>query len=336
MPGLKRVYHIVRPALSIIPVGSFVIGTVMSFFDPFSWSLVRHSSAFMFFVLSILSLPVFLLSYLSVFFLGVSGSCLNSLVDAKDSDLAGFRKDYQNPVVYHGVSPLQMKMILLFSSAVSFIFSLYVSLMFAIMVLIGNLVSITYSYWPRMKTRAPLDVVWNAFGLFTLPFVAGWIVYHGSSEVSLYSFCAFGFWYYLMFGEWFSRLLLLRLLVRLSWFPLSELLGGSLIGGSFYVLTAVLDYESDKAEGINTISVLLGKRYSLTFSLALYVSGVLMMYEHVLFDLGTVLLALVIAIFMCYLVIKPEKTSVWNLLKMASITTLILVAIEIVIRVSIH
>nr|MDO8079891.1 UbiA family prenyltransferase [Candidatus Freyarchaeota archaeon] len=336
MPSLKRLYHVVRPVLSFIPVGSFMIGSIMSLFDPFSWSLYRHSSVFMFLVLSILSLPVFLLSYLSVFLLGVSSSCLNSLVDAADSDLKGFRKDYQNPVVYHGVSPFQMKIITVFSAAVSFVISLYVSFVFAALVLVGNLVSISYSYYPRMKMRAPFDVVWNAVGLFALPFISGWIVYHSSSQVLVYSFCVYGSSFYFLAGEWFDYLLISMLAVRASWFPFHELLGGSLIGGAFYVITAVLDYDSDKEACIKTIGVLLGKRYALLFSLALYASGVLIMFDHLVFDVGTILLTSSIAIFMIYLVIKPEKTGLWNLLKLALITTLILIALEIILRVSIH
>ncbi len=183
MAILDRLYNVVRPALSFIPIGSFMIGVIMSLFNPVSWSLYRYSPQFMFFILSLLSLPVFLFSYLSIFLLGVSGSCLNSLIDARDSDLRGFRKDYQNPIIYHGVSPLQMKIIAISSAIASFFISLHVSILFAAMILIGNLTSISYSYYPRMKGQAPFDVLWNAVGLFTLPFIAGWIVYYGSWEV---------------------------------------------------------------------------------------------------------------------------------------------------------
>jgi 4-hydroxybenzoate polyprenyltransferase len=336
MPSLKSMYHVVRPVLSLIPVGSFMIGSIMALFDPFSWSIYRESSVFTFFVLSMLSLPMFLLSYLSIFFLGVSSSCLNSLVDAGDSDLKGFRKDYQNPIVYHNVSPSQMKIITVFSAAISFSISLYVSFVFAALILVGNLVSISYSYYPRMKMRAPLDVIWNAIGLFSLPFLSGWIVYHSSSQILVYSLYVYGFSFYLLAGQGFEFLLTLMFAVRASYFPFPELLGGSLIGGAFYVITAVLDYDGDKEAGIKTIGVLLGKRQALLVSLALYASGVLVMFDHLFFDVGTLLLASSIAIFIIYLVIKPEKPALWNLLKLALVTTLVLIAVEIVLRVSIY
>ncbi len=335
MPVLKRLYNLVRPMFSLIPVGSFVIGLIMSLFNPVSWSLYRHSPLFIYFILSILSLPVLLFSYFSIFLLGVSGSCLNSLVDAKDSDLRGFRKDYQNPIIYHGVSPLQVKIIVISSAVASFVISLYVSILFAVMILIGNLISISYSYYPRMKMHAPFDVVWNAFGLFTLPFIAGWVVYFGSWEIFFWSFLVNRFSLYYFIGGWLDGLLMYLLLMRVYWFPYIELIGGTLIGGAFYVLTAVLDYEGDKESGVKTIGVLLGKRFSLLLSLVLYVSGILIMIDHLLFDWGTIIFASMVTIFMVYLVIKPEKTSVWNLVKLALITTLVLIVIEIILRVSI-
>lgn len=336
MPSLKKIYHVVRPVLSLIPVGSFMIGSIMALFDPFTWSIYKNGSVFTFFALSILSLPVFLLSYLSVFFLGVSSSCLNSLVDARDSDLRGFRKDYQNPIVYYDVSPRQMKIITVFSAAVSFGIGLYVSLVFAALVLVGNLISVSYSYYPRMKRHAPFDVIWNAIGLFTFPFITGWIVYHSSSQVLLYSLYVNEFSLYLFSGEGVYYLLAFMLVVRAYWFPFYELLGGSLIGGAFYVITAVLDYDNDKETGIKTISVILGKRYALLSSLALYTSGVLVMFSHLFFDVGTLLLASSIAIFIAYLVIKPENLRLWYLLKLSLMATLILIAVEIILRVSIH
>ncbi|MFB0563220.1 MAG: UbiA family prenyltransferase [Candidatus Lokiarchaeia archaeon] len=335
MPVLKRLYHVARPMLSLIPVISFIIGVIMSLLNPISWSLFRHSPLFMFFILSILYLPVLMMSYLSIFLLGVSGACLNSLIDSRDSDLKGFRKDYQNPIIYHGVSPLHMKIIMISSAVISFIISLYVSLSFAAIILVGNLISITYSYYPRIKMHAPFDVVWNAVGLFTLSFIAGWVVYQGSPEIFLYNFLIHRFSLYYFIGGDLSVLIKYLIYMGGYWFPHFELYGGTLIGAAFYVLTAVLDYDGDKETGIKTISVLLGKRYSLLLSLVLYISGVLLMFEHLVFDLGTILFASVIAIFMAYLVVKPEKTSVWNLVKLALTSTLILVVIEILLRVSI-
>lgn len=331
MSNLMKLYHIVRPVLSLIPVGSFIIGIILSLFNPFSWSLYQYSSVFMFFILSSLSLPIFLLSYLSIFLLGISSSCLNSLVDAEDSDLGSFRKDYQNPIVYYGVSPTQMKIIMIFCFITSFFISLYVSLVFAVMILIGSLISISYSYYPRMKRRAPLDVIWNAVGLFTLPFIAGWIVFHNSSEILFHSILVFRLSYYFWIGG--EILLIFMVLISTSWFPFLEMVGGTLIGGAFYVLTAVLDFDSDKRSGIKTISVFLGKRYSILLSLLLYVSGVLMMFEHIVFDWRTILLVFTTAFFMVYLVLKPDRKNTWNLIKWISLTTLILIATEIILIV---
>lgn len=335
MPVLKRLYHIARPVLSLIPVISFIIGVIISLLNPISWSLYRHSPLFMYFILSILYLPVLMMSYLSIFLLGVSGACLNSLIDSRDSDLRGFRKDYQNPIIYHDVPHLHMKIIMISSAVVSFIISLYVSLSFAAIILVGNLISITYSYYPRMKMHAPFDVVWNAVGLFTLPFIAGWIVYQGSPEIFLYNFLIHRFSLYYFIGGDLS--VLIRYLIYMGgyWFPHLELYGGTLIGAAFYVLTAVLDYDGDKESDIKTISVILGKRSSILLSLILYISGILIMFDHLIFDLGTILFASMIAVFMVYLVIKPEKTSVWNLVKLALLTTLVLIAIEIILRISI-
>ncbi|MEM3563738.1 MAG: UbiA family prenyltransferase [Candidatus Jordarchaeaceae archaeon] len=335
MHVLKPVYHIVRPLLSIIPVGSFTIGIIVSLFDPFTWSLYRDSSVLMFFILSVLSLPVFLLSYLAVFLLGISSSSLNSLVDARDCDLKGFRKDYQNPVVYCGVSPLHMKIIVIFCSVASLVIGFYISLIFAVMIFFGNLISISYSYYPRIKVRPPFDVLWNAIGLFTLPFIAGWVVYHGSPEAFAHLYLTNVILFYFLGVRNFVDVLVFILLVKTFWFPFFELFGGTLIGGAFYILTATLDYESDSETGNKTISIILGKRCSILLSFALYLFGALIMFEHLIFDLGTVVLFFLIAFFMVYLVIKPEKLYVWNFLKLTLMATLILICVEIIVRICI-
>lgn len=105
-------------------------------------------------------------------------------------------------------------------------FSIFVSLLFTILIVLCIALSLSYSTPPiRLKNRAGLDVVTNAMGSGLLCSIAGWIVTKPLLE------------YPVLWG-------------LVSIFGVSAL----------YIPTTIIDQESDKRAGLNTFAVKLGKR----------------------------------------------------------------------------
>ncbi len=101
---------------------------------------------------------------------------------------------------------------------------------------------VLYSVKPfRLKERPLLDVFMNAFGAGFVSFIAGWSVFRPLSEM-------------------------VQNLV-----PLLSSLWLSFLIGSKYLVTVVMDHESDKECGVTTTSVVFGKKFSLGFSFVLNV-----------------------------------------------------------------
>jgi chlorophyll synthase len=106
------------------------------------------------------------------------------------------------------------------------IFSVFISLLFLIIVGGCIVLSLSYSTPPiRLKNRAGLDVVTNAFGSGLLCSIAGWIVVKPLIE------------YPVIWG-------------LISMFGVC----------SIYIPTTIIDQENDKRLGVKTIAVELGKR----------------------------------------------------------------------------
>jgi chlorophyll synthase len=108
------------------------------------------------------------------------------------------------------------------------LFSLILPLIFTSMVILILILSITYSAMPvRFKSRPGFDLIVNAAGAGILCSFAGWVVVEPIAE---YPF----FWLMPMF------------------FGVTAL----------FIPTTIIDYDSDKKNGVNTITVLLGQRRS--------------------------------------------------------------------------
>jgi chlorophyll synthase len=106
------------------------------------------------------------------------------------------------------------------------LFSLLISISFTILIIISIGLAIIYSAPPiRVKNRAGLDVLLNCTGAGILCSFMGWIIEKPISEFPF-------FWLIPMFAG----------------------------VAAIYIPTTIVDYESDKANNVNTITVLLGKK----------------------------------------------------------------------------
>jgi chlorophyll synthase len=119
----------------------------------------------------------------------------------------------------------------IFRAAITFmifaiIFSLFISISFTILIIISIFLAIIYSAPPiRVKNHPGLDVLLNATGSGILCSFAGWIVVKPITE-----------------------------------FPVLWLIPMFTGVAALYIPTTIIDYESDKSNGVNTIAVYLGKK----------------------------------------------------------------------------
>jgi chlorophyll synthase len=159
-------------------------------------------------------------------------------------------------------------------------FSLLVSPLFLLLIVINIILAFSYSTPPlRLKNRAGLDVITNAIGSGLICSVAGWIV-----EKPLLD-------YPVLWGF-------------ISMFGVS----------SFYIPTTIIDQESDKRAGVNTISVKLGKKRAFIVGLiCIGMANAIIIYIGLieyLIDRDFLIIAwpIVVLMVICYAVILSKLT----------------------------
>lgn len=107
-------------------------------------------------------------------------------------------------------------------------FSFFLSAIFTIILILSILLSVAYSAVPvRLKGRPGLDLIANAVGAGILCSLAGWVIVKPLTEFPV-------FWLIPMFFG----------------------------VGALFIPTTIVDYESDKKNGVNTITVRIGQKYS--------------------------------------------------------------------------
>jgi chlorophyll synthase len=157
-------------------------------------------------------------------FLGGSTLLFNDYWDYKMDKISRRKSDYPLPKGLIARSTILKASIIFMVLAI--IFSLTISILYTIIICICIFLAILYSTPPvRIKNRAGLDVLLNATGAGILCSFAGWIIIKPIWEFPF-------FWLIPMFAG----------------------------VAAIYIPTTIIDYESDKKNGVNTISVILGTK----------------------------------------------------------------------------
>lgn len=155
----------------------------------------------------------------------------NSYMDQDDTPIGGLEQPMQ--------PTRQLFIVTVVMDSLSVLLSLWVSMYFSIGVLLYILVSRAYSYRGIRLKRYPI------IGFLTVVVFQGgvtyWLVYHGCSET---------------------------LATNAPW---PEILAASCLIGGFYPLTQIYQHEADKADGVTTISYVLGYRGTFIFTAIIYV-----------------------------------------------------------------
>lgn len=154
----------------------------------------------------------------------------NSYMDRDETPIGG---------VQHPLQPTrQLFYFTLLLDVVALAASLFISLYFTAGLLLYILASRAYSYRGIRLKQYPVA------GYLTVLIFQGactfWLVYHGSSET-----------------------------LRTN-FPVSGMLAASFLIGGFYPLTQIYQHQADKADGVETLSYLLGYRGTFVFCAAVY------------------------------------------------------------------
>lgn len=154
----------------------------------------------------------------------------NSYMDRDETPIGG---------VQHPLQPTrQLFYFTLLLDVVAIAASLFISLYFTAGLLLYILASRAYSYRGIRLKKYPVA------GYLTVLIFQGactfWLVYHGSSET-----------------------------LRTN-FPVSGMLAAAFLIGGFYPLTQIYQHQADKADGVETLSYLLGYRGTFVFCAAVY------------------------------------------------------------------
>lgn len=319
---------------ALIPLAYFLIGGLSTLASPVLFSLslfwfFRQLVKFLIFTFTLS--PHSLTSYLAIFFASLSGCNVNTYADSQGSDRYACWKDYRNPIVEGAASPRNVLHLSAASAILSVIVGFTVSYLFVLIILLGHFFSLTYSYKPRLKGRAPLDLVWNTVGLATLPFIAGYIVYLESPEgLSLYTLSISIIYGALYPSEiHFNNILLVAYMTGRS-FPLNFFLGANLLGAAFYTLTAALDYEADKSSGLKTLAVSLGKKRCLLIGIILCLIGGVPLFNVLLSNAQIALGFLSFLFVFTWALLNPIRERLWSSVKVITLFLLICFSSEVI------
>lgn len=155
----------------------------------------------------------------------------NSYMDQDDTPIGGLEQPMQ--------PTRQLFIVTVVMDSLAVLLSLWVSMYFSIGVLLYILVSRAYSYRGIRLKRYPI------VGFLTVVVFQGgvtyWLVYHGCSET---------------------------LATNAPW---PTIFAASCLIGGFYPLTQIYQHEADKADGVTTISYVLGYRGTFIFTAIIYV-----------------------------------------------------------------
>lgn len=322
---LRLTYNLTRPVFVLIPLAYFLIGGLSTLASPAFFSLspfcfFRQLAKFLIFTFT-LSFPS-LISYLAVFLASLSGCNVNTYADSRESDKYAYWKDYHNPIVEGVASPKSIIHLSAASAVLSVIVGFMISSIFALIILLGHFFSLTYSYKPRLKGKAPLDIIWNTIGLATLPFIAGHIVYLESPEGLSLSTLSLSVIYSALYPSDLHFNVLIMTYVTGKSFPLNFFLGSNLIGAAFYTVTVALDYEPDKSSGLRTLAVSLGKKHCLSFGIILALMGGIVLFDMMLSNIKFALAFSSFLLIFAWALLNPNRRRLWASVKLIALLLL--------------
>lgn len=157
-------------------------------------------------------------------FLGGSTLLFNDYWDYNVDKISRRKSEY--PLPRDLISRSRVLKISIGFMVAAIVLSLMISLLFALLIALCIFLSIIYSAPPiRIKNRPGFDVVLNASGAGILCSLAGWVVVES-----------------------------------LDGFPILWLIPMFFGVAAIYIPTTIIDHDSDKENGVNTIAVRLGKR----------------------------------------------------------------------------
>lgn len=233
----KQVYYLIRPSLALLGFFSYLLGlewnvmlTILKFKDfyGFPWPEVT---------------VILVMLFISLF-----ANVINSYVDSKDTDKVNpYRKDVHNIFLYKNWGARHALLLATISLLTSIIIAIYSRIETLYAVILVAIISVLYSYFPRLKGKAPLDLLSNTLSLWVIPFCLGWTYHSPIQEV-----------------------------------PIDIILGGFLTAASYYLLTAMIDIKSDSKANIKTTAVVLGFKRTVVISLLMNVIAVLIMINFMM------------------------------------------------------
>lgn len=180
----------------------------------------------------------------------------NSYMDRDETPIGG---------VQHPLQPTrQLFYVSVLMDVMALVASVLISLYFSFGLLLYIVASRAYSYRGIRLKKYPI------IGFFTVIIFQGactfWLVYHGSSEI-----------------------------VHTE-FPVPEMLAASFLIGGFYPLTQIYQHQADKADGVYTLSYLLGYRGTFIFCACAYILAMLFL-GYSFFSSGLVIQFFVLTLF---------------------------------------
>jgi 1,4-dihydroxy-2-naphthoate polyprenyltransferase len=169
-----------------------------------------------------------------------SSNGYNSYMDRDETSIGGIRDPLQ--------PTKQLYIVTVIMDAIALLLSSFISLLFTVCILCYIVCSRLYSYRGIRLKRFPvigyITVILNQ-GALTF-----FMVYHASNTDAA------------------------------AHTPLAGLIAAAFLIGGFYPITQVYQHESDKKDGVNTISMLLGKRGTFVFCAALYAVALGILFSY--------------------------------------------------------
>ena len=281
---IDAIYSIVRPVIPLLATVSYLMG--------YYWRQIIDLLYMQFYNLRVIP-PLRIDVIASIFLAGAYSNMLNSYKDSIDTDrINNIVKDYVNPVLKYNLTKEMVWSIAALSSILSILIVALTAPLVIPFIILGLLISTAYSYYPRLKSYAPFDVIANTLGLFLVPFVMGWTSHS-----------------------------------KIENLPVPTIAGFSLMASSFFTLTAMVDYESDYKNDITTIAVKLGLRNSAILCGVLHFAGIILSMDFLRNHLHSLVYLLVDLLLYLDLIKNPTPIKALETIKKLVIVSVLYVII---------
>ncbi|RLE72203.1 MAG: hypothetical protein DRJ37_03390 [Thermoprotei archaeon] len=281
---IDAIYSIVRPVIPLLATVSYLMG--------YYWRQIIDLLYMQFYNLRVIP-PLRIDVIASIFLAGAYSNMLNSYKDSIDTDrINNIVKDYVNPVLKYNLTKEMVWSIAALSSILSILIVALTAPLVIPFIILGLLISTAYSYYPRLKSYAPFDVIANTLGLFLVPFMMGWTSHS-----------------------------------KIENLPVPTIAGFSLMASSFFTLTAIVDYESDYKNDITTIAVKLGLKNSAILCGVLHFAGIILSMDFLRNHLHSLVYLLVDLLLYLDLIKNPTPIKALEIIKKIVIVSVLYVII---------